>query len=85
MVDASVEQDGSKDGKKKLTDKDIVAFSIDFLVAGYETTANTLTYASYLLAMNTDVQEKVQAEIDDYFEENPVIIITLYRSSVSVF
>ena len=72
MIDASVEEQSNGDGPKKLTDQQIVAFSIDFLLAGYETTANTLTYTSYLLAMNTDVQEKLQAEIDDYFEENPV-------------
>ena len=72
MIDASVEEQSNGDGPKKLTDQQLVAFSIDFLLAGYETTANTLTYTSYLLAMNTDVQEKLQAEIDDYFEENPV-------------
>ena len=35
-----------------------------FLLAGYETTSNLLAYMSYLLATNTDKQEKLLAEID---------------------
>ena len=72
MVDACVEEGGSSNGKKKLTDKQIVSFSIDFLLAGYETTANTLSFTSYLLALNPEVQEKLQAEIDNYFEQHSV-------------
>ena len=72
MIEASAEDQSNGDGPKKLTDRQIVTFSITFLLAGYDTTGNALTFTSYLLAMNTDVQEKLQAEIDDYFEENPV-------------
>ena len=57
---------------KKLTSEQIAGISVDFLLAGYETTANTLSYTTYLLAMNPDVQEKLQAEIDQYFEDDPV-------------
>lgn len=34
------------------------------MVAGYDTTANTLTFASYSLATNPDVQDKLIEEID---------------------
>jgi cytochrome P450 len=71
MIDATVDQNNGCPVTKKLTTEKIAGFSIDFLLAGYETTANTLSYTSYLLAMNTDVQEKLQAEIDEYFEEDP--------------
>ena len=37
-----------------------------------ETTANTLAYTSYLLALNPDIQEILQSEIDNYFDEKPV-------------
>ena len=64
---------GETGGKRhKLTDKDLVDFAVSFLGAGYETTANTISYTSYLLALNPDIQEKLQSEIDSYFEEKPV-------------
>ena len=68
MLDASVEEKG---GERKLSDLEIVSYSITFLLAGYETTANTLAYTSYLLALNPDAQEKLCAEIDEYFGSNP--------------
>ncbi len=38
-----------------------------FLAAGYETTATTLSYVSYHLALNPDIQQKLREEIDEYF------------------
>ena len=66
MIDSAVE-----DGKNPQNDQ-IAGFSVEFLLGGYETTSTTLSYTSYLLAMNTDIQEKLQAEIDKYFKEHPV-------------
>ena len=58
----------------KLTSDDIAGLAAGFLMAGYETTATTLTYTTYLLALNPDIQEKLQEEIETYFEDNPVSI-----------
>lgn len=69
MIDASVEDECTG---KKLTNGEIISHSIVFLLAGYETTANALTYTSYLLALHPDVQHKLQEEIDEYFRNNPV-------------
>ena len=60
------------DEKRKLTNKDLVNLAVSFLGAGYETTANTISYTSYLLALNPDIQEKLQSEIDSYFDDKPV-------------
>ena len=67
--------------KGVMTDKQVYANALDFLIAGNETTSILLSYTSYLLALNTDVQEKLQSEIDAYFEDNPVRL-ELYCSSV---
>ena len=69
MIDAA---DGEGGEEKKLTDEEIVANSIVFLLAGNETTANALAFTSYLLALNPEIQEKLQAKIDEYFESKPV-------------
>jgi thromboxane-A synthase len=46
--------------------QEIVGQCFVFLLAGYDTTANTLAYLSYNLAMNEDAQNKLIAEIDDF-------------------
>jgi len=69
MINANIED---SDGEQKLKDKEMISHSITFLLAGYETTANALTYTSYLLALHPEIQEQLQKEIDEYFESNPV-------------
>ena len=58
--------------KRKMTDNEVLANAIGFLGAGNETTAATLAFASYALALHPDIQEKLQSEIDGYFDEKPV-------------
>ena len=72
MIDATYKPDDEGSTQKKLTDDQIVAHANTFMLAGYETTSTALSYVSYLLALNPTVQEKLQLEIDDYFQNNPV-------------
>ncbi|XP_067675597.1 cytochrome P450 3A29-like [Haliotis asinina] len=74
MMDASMEEgkDGSSaDGQsvkhsiRHLSTEEIVAQCITFFIAGYETTASTLSFLSYNLAMHPDVQEKAYKEIKE--------------------
>ena len=48
----------------KLSDDEIVSQAFVFLIAGYETTANTIAFACYLIATHPDVQQKLHDEID---------------------
>ena len=58
--------------KGVMTDKEVVENSFLFLFAGNETTATSLSFAAYFLALSPDIQEKLQSEIDAYFEDKPV-------------
>ncbi|XP_004599716.2 cytochrome P450 3A6-like isoform X1 [Ochotona princeps] len=61
------------DSYKALTDTELLAQSIAFLVGGYETTTITLCFITYLLAIHSDVQQKLQQEIDSAFS-NKVLV-----------
>ena len=52
------------------------------ILGGHETTASALAYASYLLALHPEVQERLAEEIDNYLQEHPVryCFIWLYMS-----
>ena len=67
MIDAA---DG--DTAEKLETGEIIADSVGFILAGYETTSTAITFATYLLATHPEVQERLANKIHEYFEENPV-------------
>ncbi|XP_068459667.1 thromboxane-A synthase isoform X2 [Clinocottus analis] len=53
--------------KKMITEDEIVGQAFVFLLAGYETSSNTLGFTCYLLAINPECQCKVQQEVDEFF------------------
>ncbi|GBO22540.1 Cytochrome P450 9e2, partial [Araneus ventricosus] len=55
---------------KKLSTDELVAQCVIFFIAGYDTTATTLTMVTYFLALHQDVQDKLRAEVDAALEEN---------------
>ena len=55
--------------KKTLTFNEILATAVLFLSAGYETTANSLCFVAYNLAMHPELQEKVCHEVDQILEK----------------
>uniref|UniRef100_A0A8D3D5Y8 Thromboxane-A synthase n=1 Tax=Scophthalmus maximus TaxID=52904 RepID=A0A8D3D5Y8_SCOMX len=53
--------------KKMITEDEIVGQAFVFLLAGYETSSNTLAFTCYLLAIHPECQRKVQDEVDEFF------------------
>lgn len=48
---------------KSLTEEEIMAQGWVFFIAGYETTATTLTFCSYELALHPEVQDRLYEEV----------------------
>uniref|UniRef100_A0A8C0WEU6 unspecific monooxygenase n=1 Tax=Castor canadensis TaxID=51338 RepID=A0A8C0WEU6_CASCN len=69
LLQLMINSQNSKDTEshKALSDLEIVAQSIIFIFAGYETTSSALSFVTYLLATHPDVQKKLQEEIDVVF------------------
>ena len=51
----------------RLDEEAIVATALVIMVAGYDTTGSTLSFACYELAKNIEVQEKLRDEISEIF------------------
>ncbi|KAK5643815.1 hypothetical protein RI129_007660 [Pyrocoelia pectoralis] len=69
---AAVEESKIHHGKQpklELTDEDITAQALIFFFGGFETSATLLSFMSYELAVNPEIQEKLQAEIDETLNE----------------
>ncbi|KAK5970421.1 hypothetical protein GCK32_016000, partial [Trichostrongylus colubriformis] len=75
FLDARAEQDFDNTAEfskfgvqvtKRLTRDEIAAQCFVFLVGGFDTTASSLAFCTYLLAKNPQVQKNLQDEIDQY-------------------
>ncbi|XP_039345853.1 thromboxane-A synthase isoform X3 [Mauremys reevesii] len=67
--------------QKTLSEDEIVGQAFIFLIGGYETTTNALSFATYLLATNPECQEKLLQEIDEFSGKHfqlPMTYIWLY-------
>ena len=67
--------------EEKLEDGQMVATAIGFLLGGYETTSNALSFTTYLLALNPEVQDRLANEIHDYKQANEVSMNTVWIQS----
>nr|XP_053654484.1 cytochrome P450 9e2-like [Cherax quadricarinatus] len=63
----------SQDGGCVLTDTRIVAQCVLFLIAGYDTTASTLTFSSFLLAKNPVHQQRLRQEVQHMVQEHGAV------------
>ncbi|XP_054694263.1 thromboxane-A synthase isoform X1 [Grus americana] len=62
----------SENIQKTLTDDEIAGQAFLFLIAGYQTTTSTLSFATYLLATNPGCQEKVLQEVNEFSAKHMV-------------
>ena len=69
----SAHKETTAQGVSKMSDEEIVAQSVIFLLAGYETSSNTLSFIAYYLALNPDIQDKLRVEIKSAIKQNPSI------------
>ena len=63
---------GGKPSVQSLTDEEILGNSFVFILAGHETTANSVHFCLVLLAMNIAAQRRLQADLDEIFQGRPV-------------
>lgn len=57
------------DSEDSSSDEDIVALQLNFILSGFKTVASLISFISYELAVNPDVQNKVLKEIDGINQE----------------
>lgn len=50
---------------QKLSEDDIMAHSLTFFFAGFHSVSTMLSFMSYELAVNPDVQQRLQKEVDE--------------------
>ena len=65
------QQESTVHGVSKITDEEIVAQCIAFLLGGHETSMISLSTSAYHLALYPAVQEKLRKCICEYMETNP--------------
>ena len=71
MIQAKISDEDVKNGVAKgLTKTEIVGNSMIMLLAGYETTANAMTFLAYNLATHQNIQKKLTQELQDALEEH---------------
>lgn len=61
--------------RKTLTVSERLSQSLQFLIAGYETTATALEFISYNLAMHQDVQDRLIQEVDQILKKHVRIVL----------
>lgn len=63
--------------------QEVKAQCLLFLLAGYETTSTALSYLTYELSVNQDIQKRLQNEVDEYFRDQVITGTTIHTHARS--
>jgi len=63
---------GKTQGLAALTDSEVMGNLFVFMLAGHETSANSIHFSLLLLAIHPSTQKKVQEELDEIFQGRPI-------------
>lgn len=69
FINLLMEMKNSHESKKRLNMLEITANAFVFFMAGFETSATTMTFALYELALNPEIQNKLRKEILEVLEK----------------
>ncbi|KZM25328.1 uncharacterized protein EKO05_0000526 [Ascochyta rabiei] len=72
LFDALIRGSGIIDGKRNIQKSDLLGNAFVLMLAGHETTANTLHFSLLFLAMHRDSQKRLQQDIDKVLQGKPV-------------
>nr|CAB3235845.1 cytochrome P450 CYP3-like member 3 [Phallusia mammillata] len=70
MLKAKISEKKAKTAEKGLTRNEIVGNSIQMILAGFETTGNTMLFVIYNLAIYKDAQKKARQEVKEVVEKH---------------
>ncbi|KAF2625144.1 cytochrome P450 monooxygenase-like protein [Macroventuria anomochaeta] len=72
LFDAMIRGSGITEGKTNIQKSDLLGNAFVLMLAGHETTANTLHFSLIFLAMHRDSQKRLQQDIDRVFQGKPI-------------
>ncbi|KAF9696817.1 hypothetical protein EKO04_005237 [Ascochyta lentis] len=72
LFDALIRGSGIIDGKNNIQKSDLLGNAFVLMLAGHETTANTLHFSLVFLAMHRDSQKRLQEDMDKVLQGKPI-------------
>lgn len=72
LFDALIRGSGITEGKTDVQKSDLLGNAFVLMLAGHETTANTLHFSLIFLAMHRDSQRRLQRDMDKIFGSKPI-------------
>ena len=72
LFDALIRGSGITEGKTNIQKSDLLGNAFVLMLAGHETTANTLHFSLIFLAMHRESQRRLQQDVDKVFQGKPI-------------